>query len=301
MLRRTTVALAIALFAAPAAAAPRVATDIGPVQSIVARVMGDLGAPDPILPPGASPHDHALRPSEARALSRADVVVWVGPVLTPWLEEPLAALAPEARVVSLAEAPGVEALPVRQGGHDHGHDGGHAHEHGAIDGHLWLDPRNAAAGARAVAVALGAEDPENAAAYAANAEAFAREMTALEAEIDQRLAPVRGRPFIVFHDAYQYFERRFDMPAAGSVAIQDGAPPGTARVAAIRDKVREAGVVCAFTEPQFRPRLLATVLEGTAVRTGVLDPLGTDLPPGPELYPALMMALADSLADCLDG
>ena len=103
----------------------------------------------------------------------------------------------------------------------------------------------------------------------------------------------------MFHDAYQYFEHRFAIPAAGSVALQDAVAPGAARVAAIRERVRAGDIVCAFAEPQFEPKLLATVIEGTGVRTGALDPLGAGLPPGPGLYPALLRGLADSLADCL--
>lgn len=316
--------VAAALLALPAAAAPRVATDIAPVQSIAARVMGDLGAPGLILPPGASPHDHALRPSEARLLQEAEVVVWVGPPLTPWLADPLAALAPDAVRVTLAEAPGMTLLPIRVGGpfvaHDHAHGDEHAgddaadghaddqdHDHEAaepgagVDGHLWLDPENAIAAAGAIAVALGAADPANAAAYAANADSFAREMRALEAEIAAELAPVRGRPFLVFHDAYQYFEHRFAIPAAGSVALHDGMAPGTARVAGLRGRVAAEGIVCAFTEPQFEPKLLATVIEGSGIRTGVLDHIGTEVAPGPDLYPAMMRNLAASLVACLGG
>ncbi len=292
------------LAALPAAAkVPVVATDIAPVASITARVMQGLGEPGLILPPGASPHGYALRPSEARLISGADIVVWVGPALTPWLADPLDALAPEAVRVTLQEAPGVETLPVRTGGpFEPDADEPPAPPGGvAVDGHLWLDPQNAVAAARAIAAALAAADPADAAVYAANAEAFAAETAAGEAEIAARLAPLRGRPFLVFHDAYQYFEHRFGFPAAGSIELQDGVSPGTARVAAIRKRVEEGGIVCAFSEPQFEPKLLATVIGGSAVRSGVLDGLGAALPPGPGLYPALLAGIAQSLQDCLGG
>ncbi|HET9067882.1 MAG TPA: zinc ABC transporter substrate-binding protein, partial [Amaricoccus sp.] len=300
-----------------AAAAPKVVTDIGPVQSIVARVMAGMGDPDVLLPPGASPHGHSLRPSDARRLAAADLVVWVGPALTPWLAGPIETLAPQATVLELEEAPGVTLLPIRadvafeahvhadgEEGHEHEHEheqgDGEDHDHGhAHDGHLWLDPANAVAAARAVAAALGEIDPAGASGYAANAEAFAGETATLERRIAAELAPVRGRPYLVFHDAYQYFERSFDLPAAGSVALQEGVAPGAARVAALRERVRQGGVVCAFTEPQFEPRLLATILEDSDVRTGVLDPIGASLEPGPGLYPALLSDLAASLATCL--
>ena len=318
------VAAVLALAAIPGAAAatpPVVATDIAPVQSIVARVMAGVGTPGLVVPPGASPHGYALRPSEAELLQEAGLVVWVGPALDPWLAGPIDTLAPEAARVTLQDAPGIRLLPIRTGGpfepheHDHaaeaadaGHDHDaedaehdHDHEHGGPDGHLWLDPGNAVAAARAVAAALAPLDPENAAAYAGNAEAFATEMAELSSEIEDRLAPVRGQHFIVFHDAYQYFEDRFDTPAAGSVSLQEGVAPGAARVAEIHDRVRDAQITCAFTEPQFEPKLLGTVIEGAGVRTGVLDPIGAALPPGPNLYPALMLGLANSLAECLGG
>lgn len=298
--------VAALLAAGGAQAAPRVVADIAPVQSVVARVMAGVGTPELLLPPGASPHGYALRPSEAARLQAAELVVWVGPELTPWLEDPIATLAPAARHVAMAETPGVRILPVREGAlfETHDHDDGHAgHDHAdaSRDGHAWLDPANAVALAQAVAVALASLDPPNAAAYAANAAGFGAEMAALTAEIDAELAPVRGRPFVTFHDAYQYFEARFDIPAAGSVALQEGVAPGAARVAALRERMAAGGVVCAFAEPQFEPRLLARLTEGTEVRTGVLDPVGAALTPGPELYPALLRGLAGSLAECLDG
>jgi zinc transport system substrate-binding protein len=295
-LNRILALAAIALLPGVAAAAPRVAVDIAPLHSIVARVMAGIGAPELIVPPGVSEHDYALKPSQAAVLQDADLVVWTGPELTPWLAGPVAALASGA-TIAIEDVPGVRKLRVRTGGPFEGDaEPGHA-----WDGHLWLDPGNAAAAARAVAAALAAADPASAAGYAANAEGFAAEADTLAAEIEARLAPLRGRRYLVFHDAYQYFERRFDFPAAGSVALGDGAAPGAARVAAIRERVRATEVVCAFAEPQFEPKLLGTVTEGTGVRSGVLDPIGAGLTPGPGLYPALMRGLADSLAACLGG
>ncbi len=295
-LRRLVALLSLAL--APAAsAAPRVAVDIAPIESIAAHVMEGVGTPDLILPPGASPHAYALRPSEAGRLQDADLVVWVGPALTPWLADPITALAADASLVTLADLPGLTILPVRDGGAFEADDDDHA---GAVDPHLWLDPGNAAVIARALATALTAADPENGAAYAANAEDFAAGMDALVVAIDSKLAPVHGRRFIVFHDAYQYFEARFDMPAAGSVALQEGVAPGAARVREIRDLLRDEDIACAFAEPQFAPRLLATLTEGTGVRTSSLDPLGADLAPGPSLYTDLLTGLASSLATCLE-
>ncbi|MFO1141723.1 MAG: zinc ABC transporter substrate-binding protein [Amaricoccus sp.] len=294
--------LALVLSTPVAAAVPVVATDIPPVHSIAARVMQGVGEPGLILPPGASPHGYSLRPSEAQLLSDADIVVWIGPALTPWLADPIDVLAPDAKRVTLTDAPGVVTLPVRTGAFEPDADAPHPPIGGtAPDGHLWLDPENAVAFAGAIGAALAAADPEHAAAYLANVEAFATETAAEEGEIAARVAPLRGRPYLVFHDAYQYFEHRFDLPAAGSVELQDGVTPGTARVAAIRDRVLKGGIQCAFSEPEFEPKLLYTVTEGTPVRLGVLDGLGSSLPPGPALYPALLEGIATSLEECLGG
>ena len=290
---------AMVVLPAAARAVPQVATDIAPVQSIVARVMAGLGEPGLIVSPGATEHGYALRPSEAQLLQDADLVVWVGPDLTPWLGEAIDSVAEDAAVVTLEESDGVQRLPIREGGPFAADP--HDHAAGRTDGHLWLDPRNAVAAARAVAAALGDLDPANAGRYAANAAAFADEMAVLADGIAVRLAPVRGRPYLVFHDAYQYFEHGFDFPAAGSIALQDGSAPGAARVAAVQALIRDGGIVCAFTEPQFAPKLLATVIEGTDVRTGVLDATGAGLPPGPGLYSRLLAGLAESLATCLGG
>lgn len=313
---------------AASAAGPRVVADIAPIQSIAARVMQGVGTPDVLLPPGASPHDYAMRPSDAKKLEGADVVVWVGPMLTNWLEKPIETLAQGAAVVTIEDLPDVKTLPIRAGGpfepHEHGHDdhdadaahdaghdhaegnaaeAGHDHdaheEHGLVDGHLWLDPDNAVAAARALAVTLSARDPADAAVYSENAQAFAAEMATLSGALQAELAPLRGKRFIVFHDAYQYLEARFDLPAAGSISLHEGTEPGTARVSAIRDRVRNEDIVCAFTEPEFSPRLLTTLIEGTTVRTGELDALGAHLAPGPDLYPAMMKGLAAGLTACL--
>jgi zinc transport system substrate-binding protein len=154
--------------------------------------------------------------------------------------------------------------------------------------------------AQAVARALEEADPDNAAAYAANAAAFNEEMEALVEEVAGTLDGLERRGFIVFHDAYQYFEARFDIPAAGSIALHDGDSPSPARMADIRARIHDADVACVFAEPQFQPRLIETAIEGTEARRGSLDPLGEALEPGPDLYSALIRGLADDLAECLD-
>lgn len=286
---------------------PSVAADILPVHSLVARVMQGAATPSLVLPPSATPHGHALRPSEAAALESADLVVWTGPALTPWLSRAIDALAGEARSLVLLEVNGTRLLPFRDGaafeGHGHEHDDAHEHAHDGEgpDPHAWLDPANAGIWASAIADALAGIDPENAGLYRANAEAARGEIDALSDEIESILEPVQGSPFIVFHDAYHYFEHRFGIEASGAIALSDASPPGPARISAIRDLIARSGASCVFAEPQFPTELTATVAEGADVRTATLDPLGTMLEPGPELYPEMMRELAASLRDCLEA
>ena len=192
-------------------------------------------------------------------------------------------------------------------GHDHDHDEGHdhdseeAHAHGGHDPHMWLSPENASAWLTAIADALSEVDPDNAATYAANAAAGREELAALSREIEEGLAPVRGNNFIVFHDAYQYFEQSFGIPASGAISLSDATDPSPTRIAEVQARVAELGVECVLSEPQFSPGVVAAVMDGTEARTGVLDPLGADLEPGPGLYPQVLRNLARALAECLDG
>ncbi|TCS66573.1 zinc transport system substrate-binding protein [Primorskyibacter sedentarius] len=317
--------LAASLLAGMAVAdAPNVAVDIAPVHSLVTRVMGDLGEPSLIVAPGASPHEYSLRPSEAAALQNADLVFWVGHDLTPWLEDAVDTLASDATVVELIEADGTTELPVREGalfdahehgdaerdgeshaGHDEDHDSAHeedehaGHDHGGHDPHAWLSVENGAAWLNAIAAALSADDPDNAGTYYANAAAGREELAALRSEINGILDPVRGRKFVVFHDAYQYFELDFDFPASGAISVSDATDPSPARIAEIQHRIADQGVTCIMSEPQFNPGIVAAVMDGSDARTGVMDPLGSDLEPGAALYPQLLRNLATSLADCL--
>ena len=191
-------------------------------------------------------------------------------------------------------------------GDDHAHDeAGHdnhdhaGHDHGAHDPHAWLSPDNAAVWLTTIAAGLSQADPDNAVAYYANATEARAELETLSDEIDARLDPVRDGRFIVFHDAYQYFEDAFDLPAAGAISISDATDPSPARVAEIRTRVADQGVSCVLAEPQFDPGIVTAVMEETEAGTGVLDPLGSDLAPGPDLYPQMLRNLAGTLADCL--
>ncbi len=188
-----------------------------------------------------------------------------------------------------------------QHGHeDHdGHDDHDEHAHHGEDPHVWLDPVNAKAMVHEIEEALVEADPSNAAAYEANAEALMSRLDDLVAEIDAELEPVKGRGYVVFHDAYQYFEARFGVSAVGSITVSPEVLPGAERVAELQDKVRDLGATCVFSEPQFEPKLVATVTENTNAGTGVLDPLGTSIDDGPDLYFTLIRNMAASLKGCL--
>lgn len=297
-------AMALLLAPAPALSAPKVAADIPAVHSIVSAVMEGVGAPRLVMAPGASPHHYAMRPSEAEALAEADLVFWIGPELTPWLERALTALRPAASA-PLMHAEGVRLHDFREGAafeaHDHGEDEHGDHGDEGRDPHVWLAPDNARAMARAAAAALAAADPENAERYRGNARAFAEELKQTERAIAARLSAANGRPFIVFHDAYRYFEEAFEVRAAGAIALSDAATPGPARIAAVQDLILAQDVACIFIEPQFDPRLAERLSEGIDVKLGVLDPHGASLALGPDLYPALLTALAESLATCFEA
>ncbi len=183
--------------------------------------------------------------------------------------------------------------------HDHAAHEEHDHDHHGHDPHAWLDPENARVWYDVIAADLSALDPEHADTYAANAAAGKAELDKLESEITAKLKGFQGTNYIVFHDAYQYFEKRFGISAAGSIRLSDASDPSPARIAEIREKVKDLGISCVFAEPQFNPSLVQTVFEGTDAKVGVLDPLGSDLKPGPDLYPQLLNNLADNLASCL--
>ena len=301
--------LGTALLTTSAMAAPSVVASIKPVHSLVAAVMEGVGEPTLLVRGSASPHNYALKPSDAGALESADIVFWTGHGMELFLAEALDTLSGNAEIVELAETPGIALLPMREGGafeahehhdgHDHDHDHGHEHEHGEGDMHFWLDPENAKLMVTHIAAALSAADPENAQAYTANAEAEIAELDDLEAELAATLAPVKDQPFVVFHDAYQYFEQRFGLTLAGSVTVSPETAPGAARIDELKARVAELGATCVFAEPNFEPAIISAITEGTTAKSGILDPEGSALSEGPDLYPNLLRGLATSLVDCL--
>lgn len=328
----------IASSATSASADVNVVASIKPVHSLVAAVMEGVGEPGLIIEGAGSPHTYALRPSQARMLEQADVVFWIGHELEAFLEKPLETIGANASSVELIDAHGLVTLGFREGGafdkHDHGDDAGHDdhahetaaeaeghhaheaeaghdhaheetgvadhdHDHGAFDAHVWLDPVNARAMVHEIEEALVEADPANGAKYKANAEAVTARIETLMAEVSAELEPVKDRSFIVFHDGYQYFENRFGITASGSITVSPEVMPGAERITEIRERVEELGAACVFAEPQFEPKLVSTVIEGTGARAGTIDPLGAGLDDGPELYFQLIGNMATSISTCL--
>ena len=322
--------LLISLVSSGAGAEPaRVVASIKPVHSLVSAVMRGIGEPILLIDGASTPHGFSLRPSQARHLSSADVVFWIGPAMESGLVRPLRSLGRNALLVSLLEAKGVSRLSFRAGqslrdnGHDREgstpndesrgpeHQDGHAdrddesshgeHDHLALDGHAWLDPRNAIAMTEAIAHHLAESYPSKAEQIMANAEAQAVRLMALDSELELRFSRGPKPPYLVFHDAYQYFEVRYGLHSLGAIAIDPGRRPGAQRLREVRNKIKSSGATCVFAEPQFESKLVDTVIEGSDARKYLLDPLGTDIAKGPTLYFTLIRNLADVMSECFDG
>nr|WP_319554730.1 zinc ABC transporter substrate-binding protein [uncultured Vibrio sp.] len=321
MLKQALSGIVIALATASQAYAqvPKVAVDIAPLHSLVTQVMDGVGEPDLLIRPEASPHDYHLRPSEANALSQANIVFWIGEGLTPWLEKPLSSLASSATKIEMMEVEGTTLYGFREGAtfeaHVHSEEGHEEHEehqehqehqehddhhhHGDHDPHVWLDPKNAEVWVEAIASALSNVDTEHAHIYEDNAKATIIRLHQLSGAINEQAQSLNGIKFIVFHDAYQYFEQRFQLLASGAISISDASKPSPARISKIRQTVKDLGVTCVFTEPQFNPELVNTVFENSTVKTiGTMDPIGANIAPGKDQYHSLLMAMINSLKQC---
>ncbi len=325
------------LLSSPAwAETPNVVASIKPIHSLVASIMQGVGEPSLIVEGAASPHTYNMKPSNAAALQAAKVVFWVGPGLEIFLEKPLEALGSGARLVELSEAPGIEKLKFREGGvfepHDDGDEHGeeghghgaeeasheahdadthgaeaetaehhHGHGEGEFDMHMWLDPMNAKAMAAEIGKTLAEADPANAATYQANLEKLNQRLDTLDKSLAETVAPIKDKPFVVFHDAYQYFEHRYKVRVGGSITVSPEVLPGAERLSEIHAKIEDLGATCVFAEPQFEPKLVNVVIEGTPAKSGTLDPEAATLESGPDLYFQLMENIGTSLKDCLSS
>jgi len=292
-----------------AAAELKVVVTVKPIHSLTAAVMAGVGEPRLLIDGAGSPHTFAMKPSDARTLNAADVVLRVSDSLEPFMSKVLRSLPKTVRVVTLAQVPDLTSYAMRTGGgfeaHAHTQGGAHEHTHGKAseqgqDGHIWLDPANAKLIAAHIANVLATEAPEHADRLKANAAALSGRLDKLSAEIERDLKPLAGRGYVVFHDAYQYLERRYGLSPVGSVTVSPEMAPSAKRLSELRRKISRLKATCVFAEPQFEPRLVDTVAEGTSARKGTLDPLGAAVPAGPELYFTLMRALAVNLRACLD-
>ena len=311
-----------------------VVTSIKPVHSLVSSVMNGVGSPYLILDGASSPHTYSLKPSEARKLQEAKLVFWMGDEIEAFLKEPIKNISDSAETIKLLNAHGLKRIKFREGGmfddhghddhekhaekkHDHGDDdhekhaekkhdhGGDDHEkhdnhaHGEIDPHVWLDPVNAKALVHEIEEALVKADPAHSSVYRENARKLRSQLDSLVNELRDQLEPVQDKSFIVFHDAYHYFEQRFDVSAVGSITVSPEVLPGAQRISELREKIMSLGAACIFSEPQFEPKLVKSLVEGSGAKTGVLDPLGASIASGPDMYFQLLRNMASSIKTCL--
>jgi len=288
----------------------RVLASIKPLQLIAAAVQDGVGEPDVLLPASASAHHYALRPSDVRRLRDAELFYWIGPDLENFL--PRALDGRKGPSIAVQELPGLTLRHFgdAQGDH-HEHDGhdhaapvdepDHDHRPGSLDAHLWLLPANARVIAGRMAADFAAADPANAERYRANSEAFAERLEALDARLAQRFAGVRGKPYFVFHEAYDYFEAAYGLRHTGVFSAGGEAQPGARHVAAMRERLQQAGPSCVFSEPPTRPRLAETLTSGLPVKMAELDVLGVGVAADAQGYERLLEGLGNALADCLDS
>jgi zinc transport system substrate-binding protein len=297
---RLFVVLAFSLFSLAAQAEVRVLTSIKPLQLIAAAVQGDLGQPEVLLPPGASPHHFALRPSDVRRVQSADLLYWIGPDMETFLPRVLNGRAKPS--VAVQDLPGLTLRHFGEGEHEHHDEHGadeHDHEHrpGSLDAHLWLLPANARVIAAKIAADLSTADPANATRYRANLQAFEQRLSAADAALEARLAPLASKPFFVFHQAFDYFESAYGLQHAGVFTAASEVQSGARHVAAMRERLQATGPACVFSEPPLRPRLADTLSAGLPVKLAELDALGAKA----ASYEQLLTDLGSGLAGCLES
>lgn len=283
----------------------KVVVSLKPVHSLMSGLMQGVAEPRLLLDESQSPHSMSLKPSQIRLLNEADLIIWIGPELEPALSHLMKNQSPRTKVIDLIGTPGLELLPVRnrRAWHAHGdkQSQAHAHEEHSHDNHIWLSPANAIAMARYMTQWLIDLDSPNSAIYSKNSRNLISRLEAFDSQIGGDLTGVADRPYIVFHDAYQYFEAHYGLRAVGTVTLSPEQLSGARHVHRLRETIKERGARCLFTEPQFEPRLVHTLADGLGMKVGELDPLGKQLPAGPDCYFQLIRGLADSLLTCLSG
>ena len=300
----------------PANAEIKVVATIKPIHSLASYLMDGVGKPDLIVDGYASPHGFALKPSHAKMIQNADIIFWVGEDIENFLEKPLKTIAKKAEKIELMEIKDLTKLKFRERNifeeHDHGHkeddhdddhkkeghdEHGHeGHAHGEYDPHIWLDPMNAKVILSEMAEHLIENDPKNEAKYKANLKKAHKDLDKLTKKVKSELN--KDFKSIVFHDAYQYFEKRFGINILGAFTVNTDVMPGAEQLAQIREVIEHDKVSCIFSEPQFNPDIIKAVAKDTNVATGVIDPLGATLNPGKDLYFDLISNMSKSFKGC---
>lgn len=286
----------------PAQAEVNVLTSIKPLQLIAAAVQDGVGQPDVLLPPGATPHNYALRPSDVRRVQSADLLYWIGPDLEGFM--PRVIKSRTLPTVAVQTLPGLKLRHFAEDSHSHEEDTAeHDHDHrpGTLDAHLWLAPANARVIAAKMAADLSAKDSANAAKYQSNLKAFNKRLDALDARLKARLAAIADKPFFVFHEGYDYFESSYGLKHAGVFSVASEVQPGAQHVAAMRKRLQEVGKTCVFSDPPLRPRLAETLTAGLPAKLAELDTLGGYTPATAQGYEQLLEKLGNSLAGCLES
>ncbi|MFJ2328985.1 zinc ABC transporter substrate-binding protein [Pseudomonas sp. NPDC087690] len=280
----------------------KVLTSIKPLQLIAAAVQDGVAIPEVLLPPGASPHNYALRPSDVRKVQSVDLLYWIGPDMEGFLPRVLNGRTLPS--VAVQDLPGMKLRRFAEDSHSHAEEADeHDHDHrpGTLDAHLWLSPVNARVIADKMAADLSTADPANAERYQSNAKAFDERLDALDQRLKKRLASVEGKPYFVFHEAFDYFEEAYGLKHTGVFSVAAEVQPGAQHVAAMRKRLQEVGKTCVFSEPPLRPRLAETLVAGLPVKLAELDALGGYTPATAQGYEQVLEKLGNDLAGCLES
>jgi len=282
----------------------QVVTSIKPIHSLASMLMDGIGAPKLIVDGSNSPHNFTLKPSHAKMLQNADLIFWVGEEIEVFLEKPLDTIAKRAKKIELMEISQIKKIKFREknifeGHHDdHGHKkhDDHGHAHGEHDPHIWLDPLNAKVILKVMAKNMKMMDKKNSAKYDLNLKKANANIDRLVFEINKVIN--KNAKYVVFHDAYQYFEKRFGYKTLGALTVNTDVLPGAEQLKDIRKVIKKENAKCIFSEPQFNPKIIKAIAKDTNIKTGVLDPLGADLKNNKDLYFKLLNNLSNSLRKC---
>lgn len=342
----------------------KVVVSINPVHSLVASVLDGIQTPELLIKGTDSVHGYQVKPSDAKLLENADVIVWIGPTFESTLSPSISNVSEHTTVIEVGELNGLRLYENREHadehadehgdehgdehedhhaeeghhdehddhhdekGHDDGHEDHHAeeghdhgdedhhddkemdehddhhghgdhHDHGLYDMHVWLDVYNAKVIVHEVTEILADLYPDHKSRLMSNMNSTVKKLDALEEELNELSKSFSGLPYLVFHDAYQYLEKMLGFQNSGTIAINPELAPGAKRILELRERIERVGALCVFKEPQFNPHLLETITEGTDLKVGTMDPLGADVPPGPDAYDEILRNLVVALKTCL--